>query len=78
MLDYCLPGVSFTVINYFLVSPPLISLPSDFVSSEWLNLVYLVPLEPGALAPLHPGYKDRERERDKERGREKRGGQVRE
>ena len=48
--DLCLPGL--TEINSFLVSPLFISLPLDFVSDEWPNLVYLGFLEPGAL--LHP------------------------
>ena len=56
MLVFCLPGVGLTEINPFLVSPLLISLPVDFVSSEWPNLVCVVPLGPGASAPLCLGY----------------------
>ena len=39
-LVYSLPGVGFTEINSFLVSPWLVSLPVDFVSQEWLSLVW--------------------------------------
>ena len=31
------PSVGLPEINSFLVSPPLVSLPLDFVSQEWLN-----------------------------------------
>ena len=44
-------------INSFLVSPPLVSLSLDFVSSKWLNLVCLGPPGPGALGPLWPSYR---------------------
>lgn len=47
-------GVGFTEINPFLVSPPHVSLPLDSVSGKWLDMFYLGPLEPGALAPLCP------------------------
>lgn len=72
MLDHCPPGVGFTAINYFLVSPLLISLPLDFASSKWPNLVYLGPLGSGTLAPLHPSDGERERERKRRGRREKR------
>jgi len=49
-------SVGLTEINF--VSPPFVSLPLDFVSSKRLDLVCLGPLEPGALVPLHPGYKE--------------------
>lgn len=37
------PSAVLTEINYFLVPPPLDSLPLDFVTSEWLSLVCLGP-----------------------------------
>lgn len=52
----CLPGADLPEINHFLVSPALICLPLDFVSSEWWNLVSLGALEPAALALLLPGF----------------------
>lgn len=56
MLVHGLPGVGLTKISFFLVSPWLLSLVLDFVSHVWLTLVCPGSLEPGALAPLHPGY----------------------
>jgi len=50
------PSVGLTEINSFLVSPPLLSLPLNFVSGEWQSLVCLGPPEPGALVPLFPSY----------------------
>ena len=67
MLVYCLLGVGLTEINPFPVSPPPFSLPLDFVSCQWLNLVSLGTLEPHALAPLFPGYKHSTRGLDRER-----------
>ena len=55
-LVHCLPGVGLTDINSFLVLPPLVSWPLDFVRGEWPNLVFGGPLEPGALASLGPSY----------------------
>lgn len=48
----CLPGVgvSLSEINSFHVPPPPVSLPLDFVSGEWPNLVYLEDLAPRVLA----------------------------
>ena len=57
MVVCCLPSVGITEINSFLVLSPLVSLPLDFVSGEWPNVVCLEAPEPGALAPLCPGYK---------------------
>lgn len=48
---FCFPSVGLTEVNSFLVSPPLVSLPLDFVNGEWPNLLCLRPLEPDALAP---------------------------
>lgn len=53
----CLPRVDLTEINSFLVSPPLVSLPLDFVRWEWLHLVCMGSLEPGAPAHLCLSYK---------------------
>lgn len=55
----CLLGVVLTEIDSFLVLPPFISLPLDFVSSEWLSPVCLgTPShQPGALAPRLQGYR---------------------
>lgn len=47
------PHVGLSEINSYLVSLSLISLTVDFVSSKWLNMVCLGPLEPGVLVPLH-------------------------
>lgn len=49
-----LPGAGLTEINPFLILPPLLSLPLDFVSGEWPKLICLGPVEPGALVPLGP------------------------
>lgn len=51
-----LSGVGLTDINSFLVSPSLVSLPSDFVSSEWPNLLCLGPPRAGCLVPLRADY----------------------
>lgn len=56
-LAYGLPGVDLTEINSFLVPLPLLPLPLDFVKGEWQSLVCLGHPKPGALAPLHPSYK---------------------
>lgn len=51
----CVLGVGHTGMNSLLGSPPLFSLPLDFVGSKWLNLVCLGRMEPDALAPCAPG-----------------------
>lgn len=51
MLVHCLPSVGPTEINSFVVSPPLVSLPLDFISSKWPNLISLGPLQPGTIVP---------------------------
>ena len=56
MLVHSLPSVGLIETNSFLVSLPPVSLPFYFVSGEGPNLIYLRPPEPGALAPMGPGY----------------------
>ena len=58
-LAHCLPGGGLTEINPFLVLPPLVSLPLDFISGEWLNLVCsgtpaprVIPSKRGAKNPV--------------------------
>ena len=53
-LVHCCPSAGLTEIHSFLVSPPLVSLPLDFVSVAKPGL-FGAP-EPGALAPLYPAY----------------------
>ena len=55
MLITLLPSdAGLTATNSSLVSPPLRSLPLDFVSGKQLNLVCLGSSELGALAPMTP------------------------
>lgn len=43
ILAHCLLGIGLTEINSFLVSQPLMSLPLDFASGQWSNVVCLEP-----------------------------------
>lgn len=62
MLVLCLRGVDLIEINSFPVSPSLISLPWDSVSSEWPRLVCLGAPGSGACTPLRPGHEDGHRQ----------------
>lgn len=52
----CVLGVGQPEMNSLLGSPPLSSLPLDFVGREWLNLVCMGRMGPDALVPLRPSY----------------------